>query len=102
MTIYRVVLRPRAQRAWNKLNPSLIKQLKRKLDERRRNPRVPAARLSHLPGCYKIKLKAEGVRLVYQVREAELLILVLAIGTRERSEAYEEAKAELRRLDDRS
>jgi mRNA interferase RelE/StbE len=95
LTIYRVELRPGAKRTWDKLNPAVRDQLKRKLDERRRNPHVASARLSHMPGCYKIKLRAEGLRAVYQVQEEALLLLVLAIGRRERNEAYDKARREL-------
>jgi mRNA interferase RelE/StbE len=98
LAIYRVELRPRAARAWDRLDPAVREQLKRKLDERRRNPHVPSARLSQMPGCYKIKLRAEGLRAVYQVREDVLLLLVLAIGKRERNEAYDEARRELGRI----
>jgi mRNA interferase RelE/StbE len=97
LTIYRVELRPRAARAWDRLNPTIREQLKRKLDERRRNPHVPSARLSQMPACYKIKLRAEGLRAVYQVRDDVLLLLVLAIGKRERNEVYDEARQELGR-----
>lgn len=102
MTIYRVELRPRAQKAWKKLGADQQKQLKRKLDERRRNPHVPAARLYGMNGCYKIKLRAENLRAVYQVLDDRLVLLVLAIGRRERGEAYEAARMELRGIDDRS
>jgi mRNA-degrading endonuclease RelE of RelBE toxin-antitoxin system len=37
---------------------------------------------------YKIKLRGVGYRLVYEVRENELIILVIAVGKRERSEVY--------------
>ena len=97
MTIYKVELRPRAARAWKKLKPDVREQLRRKLEERRRNPHVPSARLAHMPGCYKIKLRAEGLRAVYKVEEGVLLLLVLAIGKRERNEVYDDAQHELDR-----
>jgi mRNA interferase RelE/StbE len=99
LTIYRVELRPGARRAWNKLNPAIRDQFKRKLDERRRAPHIPSARLSKMPGCYKIKLRKEGLRAVYQVRDDVLLLLVLAIGKREQDEVYDEARQELGRDD---
>lgn len=101
MTIYRVELRPRAQRAWKKLGPDQQKQLKRRLDERRRNPHVPSARLHGMSGCYKIKLRSENLRAVYQVLDDRLVLLVLAIGRRDRGEAYESARAELRGMNER-
>ncbi len=37
---------------------------------------------------YKIKLRGVGYRLVYEVRDNELVIMVIAVGKRERSEVY--------------
>jgi mRNA interferase RelE/StbE len=38
--------------------------------------------------CYKIKLNRVGFRLVYQVRDQELLVSVIAVGKRERNAVY--------------
>ncbi len=99
-TIYSVVFRPRAKRRFERLDPVIQTQIARKLDERRRNPRAPGDALSGLRDCYKIKLRAKGIRLVYQVRDAQLILLVVSVGSRERDEAYVEAAAELSRRDD--
>jgi mRNA interferase RelE/StbE len=40
---------------------------------------------------YKIKLRAAGFRLVYEVRDRELLVLVVAVGKRERNAVYRQA-----------
>jgi len=40
---------------------------------------------------YKIKLRAAGYRLVYEVRDHELLVLVVAVGKRERNVVYQHA-----------
>ena len=37
----------------------------------------------NLHGCYKIKLRKQGYRLVYQVEDDVLVVLVLAIDRRE-------------------
>lgn len=42
--------------------------------------------------CYKIKLRGAGYRLVYRVEEGRIVILVLAVGKRERSGVYDSAK----------
>ncbi|AZD26961.1 mRNA interferase RelE [Pseudomonas chlororaphis] len=42
--------------------------------------------------CYKIKLKASGYRLVYQVIEDQVVVSVVAVGKRERSAVYERAR----------
>jgi mRNA interferase RelE/StbE len=61
---------------------------RKKIDERLRDPRVPASRLSGHTDRYKIKLKSSGYRLVYEVRDAEVVVVVVAIGKRERNAVY--------------
>ncbi|MNZ67107.1 mRNA interferase RelE [compost metagenome] len=52
---------------------------------------VPGDRLSGSHNRYKIKLRSAGYRLVYEVREREIVVVVIAVGKRERSEVYREA-----------
>lgn len=100
MKRYELTFAPRARRAWDKLTPETKHQLAKRLAERQSQPRIASARLSRMRDCYKIKLQAAGLRLVYRVEEQKLLILVLAVGKRERGEIYLEAIRELRNLDD--
>jgi mRNA interferase RelE/StbE len=58
--------------------------LKRRLEE----PRIPKATLAGLPDCYKIKLRDVGYRLVYRVDNDEVVVVVLAVGKRERNAVY--------------
>jgi len=81
-----------ALKEWRKLDGNTREQFKKKLAERCENPKVPSARLSGSRERYKIKLRSVGYRLVYEVREAEILVVVIAIGKRERSEAYKAAE----------
>ena len=74
---------------WQKLDGSIREQFKKKLQERLETPRVPAAKLSGHPDRYKIKLRAIGYRLVYQVEDARLVVLVVAVGRRERNAVYQ-------------
>lgn len=76
---------------WNKLGDTIKKQFKKKLKERLENPRLESSRLSGLTDCYKIKLKQAGYRLVYQVKDERVIVLVLAIGKRERNAVYKSA-----------
>jgi mRNA interferase RelE/StbE len=98
--IYEVVFRPKAAKAFKKLDPALQKQVAQKLSERRVNPKIPADAVREIPGAYKIKLRASGFRLIYLVRDTQLVILVLSIGKREREEAYVAALKEFRNLND--
>lgn len=76
---------------WRKLDGSIREQFKRKLEERLVNPRVPSAKLSGHPDRYKIKLRSVGYRLVYEVRDRQLLVVVVAVGRRERNAVYKAA-----------
>ncbi len=80
-----------ALKEWKKLNATVRDQFAHKLAERLKSPHVPSARLSGMRGCYKIKLRSLGYRLVYQVEDDVLIVLVIAIGKRERSEVYRKA-----------
>ena len=55
------------------------------------NPRVPASKLSGHKDRFKIKLRSVGYRLVYEVRDGELVVVVVAIGKRERNAVYKAA-----------
>lgn len=60
-----------------------------------KRPRNPSAKLRDLLDSYKIKLRTLGYRLVYQVNDKELLVLVIAIGKRKNSAVYEGADKRL-------
>jgi mRNA interferase RelE/StbE len=50
---------------------------------------VPAAKLSGHADRYKIKPRSSGYRLAYEVRDIEVVVVVVvAIGKRERNAAY--------------
>lgn len=77
---------------WHKLDGTLRTQLKKKLIERLQSPRVPSAKLSGHPDRYKIKLRTVGYRLVYEVRDAQVLVIVIAVGKRDRNAVYRAAQ----------
>ena len=101
MTTYRLLFGKRARKDWDRLDEGVRRRFQRKLKERLQHPHVPSARLRDIPNAYKIKLSSVGYRLVYQVRERQLIVIVIAVGQRENDEAYEKAIAALARLDDR-
>lgn len=76
---------------WEKLDATVRTQFKKKLAERLENPRVPSAKLHGHPDRYKIKLRSVGYRLVYEVRDAEIVVVVVAVGKRERDAVYRAA-----------
>ncbi|MCK4510006.1 MAG: type II toxin-antitoxin system RelE/ParE family toxin, partial [Desulfuromonadales bacterium] len=40
---------------------------------------------------YKIKLRASGYRLVYEIIESEIVVLVIAVGKRDKNLIYQKA-----------
>ncbi|UST90487.1 type II toxin-antitoxin system RelE family toxin [Pseudomonas siliginis] len=89
---YKLEFLPSAHKEWNKLGHTLREQFKKKLGERLKLPRIPADALHGMPDCYKIKLKASGYRLVYQVIDERVVVSVLAVGKRERNSVYDAAR----------
>lgn len=85
---YELEFHPLALKEWNDLGETVREQFKKKLRQRLENPKVPKDKLSGLDGVYKIKLKAVGYRLAYQIIDERVVILVLVIGKRENSAVY--------------
>ena len=77
---------------WQRLDGTVRAQFKKKLTERLLAPRVPASKLSGHPDRYKIKLRSIGYRLVYQVEDKQLIVLVVAVGKRDRNAVYKAAE----------
>lgn len=81
-----------ALKEWKKLDANAREQFRRKLEERCENPRVPSAKLYGAKDRYKIKLRSIGYRLVYAVEDDRMVVLVIAVGRRDRSQVYETAR----------
>nr|WP_321239432.1 type II toxin-antitoxin system RelE/ParE family toxin [uncultured Tolumonas sp.] len=88
---YKLDFKKSALKEWQKLGSTIRDQLKKKLAERLENPHVPAAKLSGADNLYKIKLRQSGYRLVYQVEDNIITVVVLSVGKRERNEVYKSA-----------
>ena len=80
-----------ALKEWQALDSTVQKQFKKKLAERLKHPVVPASRLFGTTNRYKIKLGQSGFRLVYEVIDSEVVVLVVAVGKRERNKVYQAA-----------
>ena len=85
---YELVFKQDALKEWQKLDSGTKAQFKKKLIERLANPKIESARLNGMKDCYKIKLRKAGYRLVYQVRDLEIIISIVAVGKRERNSVY--------------
>jgi len=77
-----------SQKEWKKLDKSICEQFKKKLKERVSIPRISKDKLSGYENLYKIKLRSSGFRLVYEVKDEQIIILVLSVGKRENSKVY--------------
>ncbi|WP_241576739.1 type II toxin-antitoxin system RelE family toxin [Rosenbergiella collisarenosi] len=93
---YTVKFREAALKEWQKLDKAIQQQFAKKLKKCMENPHIPSAKLRDLKDCYKIKLRASGFRLVYEVIDDQLIIAVVAVGKRDRSEVYQLASNRLR------
>ncbi len=85
---YELVFKQDALKEWQKLDSTIKTQFKKKLVERLNNPKIEASRLNGMKDCYKIKLRKAGYRLVYQVRDLEVIVSIVAVGKRERNAVY--------------
>ncbi len=85
---------PEALDEWHQLDGSIRANLKKLLAKRLDNPHVPGGELhGPLAGCYKIKLRQQGVRLVYLVED--LIVTVIAIDKREDGRVYASSTSRL-------
>ncbi|KXL56010.1 type II toxin-antitoxin system RelE family toxin [Escherichia coli] len=87
----------RAFKEWKNLDKTIRDQFKKKLRKLQHNPYTGATRLhGDLVGCFKIKLRASGFRLIYKVIDEEIVIWGIAVGKRERSNVYNIASERMR------
>lgn len=93
---YSVKFREDALKEWKKLDKTIQQQFAKKLKKCSEDPHIPSAKLRGLKDCYKIKLRSSGFRLVYQVIDDQLIIAVVAVGKRERSDVYHLASDRMR------
>lgn len=85
---YELAFKQDALKEWQKLDSTVRSQFKKKLIERLDNPKVESSRLNGMKDCYKIKLRKAGYRLVYQVRDLEIIVSIVSVGKRERNAVY--------------
>jgi len=90
---YKLKFLPTALREWEKLDGSIRSKFRKKLQERLNEPHIPASQLSGFENHYKIKLRASGYRLVYEVIDQEICVLVIAVGKRSNNDVYKKARS---------
>ena len=85
---YKLLFKEDAKKEWDKLDRYIQETLKKKIKERLTDPKVASAKLRGMSDCYKIKLRGSGHRLVYHVRDNELVIVVIVVGKRDKNLVY--------------
>lgn len=85
---YNLAFKPHALKEWTTLNDTIKEQFKKKLKERLETPKVPKDKLSGFENVYKIKLRTAGYSLAYEVKEEEVVVLVLSVGKRDKNKIY--------------
>jgi len=89
---YKLKFLPTALKEWKKLDNTIQIQLKKKIKNILSQPHILSNQLRGFENHYKIKLRASGYRLVYEVIDKEICILVIAIGQRNKNKVYKQAK----------
>ena len=89
MPTYRLKFTAAALAEWKALDGSIKETFRKLLKKRLLQPHLPGSALKGpLIGCYKIKLRQQGYRLIYTVEDEVLIVLVLTISKRENNAVY--------------
>lgn len=90
MKVYELRFGKHALRQWRRLDTSIRKQFAKKLEKIVVNPHVRSARLHGHGNAYKVKLRKAGYRLAYRVFDDKVVVVVIAVGRRDKNEVYED------------
>jgi mRNA interferase RelE/StbE len=100
---YRVEFLPEAAQEFAALDGSLKKLATKQIDKLVERPELgePLGKRMgiDLTGYHKIYFGKKGYRIIYEIQQQRLVILIIGIGKRERAEIYREVARRLRRLD---
>ncbi|WP_339801048.1 type II toxin-antitoxin system RelE/ParE family toxin [uncultured Marinobacter sp.] len=80
---YELAFKKKALKEWNKLNPTIQAEFLNILERRLENPRIPKHQLKGSLDFYKIKLRSQGFRLVYEVDDGKVVVTVITVGRRD-------------------
>jgi mRNA interferase RelE/StbE len=93
--IYSLEFDERAHRDLKNLDGSIRKQIQEKLEKIRKNPELWPLLKWSLFWLRKIYAVNKKIRIIYQVKNDKLVILVIAVGKRENEEVYKIATKRL-------
>lgn len=80
---YELEFNEKALEEFDKLSPNIANQFIKKLKKILENPRIPKNKLRGAKDWYKIKLRKSGFRLLYEVIDDRLVVVVIKIGRRD-------------------
>lgn len=80
---YKLKFKETARKKFSKLSPDIAEQILRKIAKILENPKIPKNKLSGSVDLYKIKLRSAGYRLLYQVIDEKVVILVIDVDKRD-------------------
>jgi len=89
---YQLRFKLNADKEWRKLDAETRRQFAKKPDESLENPKVPTSRLDGMKDCYKIDLHTRGYRLVYQLQDEIVTVVVIEVGKRNGGDVYDAAE----------
>ncbi|MCK5612221.1 type II toxin-antitoxin system RelE/ParE family toxin [Candidatus Pacearchaeota archaeon] len=78
--MYEITLKSKAEKFLSKLDNSIAKQIIQKIKQLSANPRIGKPLIGNMTGLWR--LRVDKYRIIYQIIENKLIVLVLDIGHR--------------------
>ena len=89
MPTYAIEFVPSAWKEWGKLDKVTRSQFEKKLSQVADNPHIDSARMRGATNVYRLKARAKGYRLIYEVEDRIVTVWVVAVGRRERGDVFD-------------
>ena len=78
--MYEIIFRTPAQKFLKKLDPFVVKEILKKIKKLEEDPFIGKPLVGNLSGLWK--LRYDKYRIIYEIKDKELIIFVLNIGHR--------------------
>jgi mRNA interferase RelE/StbE len=79
---YEVIIPPKAKKTLRKLQPKRRQQILQKLEALAKDPYAPNNNVKALTGSPYYRLRVADYRILYELHDGKLQLLVIEIGTR--------------------
>ena len=98
--VYRIEFLPEAAQEFEALDGSLKKLAARQIEKLQERPELGESLGNKmgidLTGYRKVYFGKKGYRIVYEIQQQRLVVLIIGVGKRERAEVYREVARRLR------